>query len=75
MLNKNEMIVDTVLLAGKIMIESGSDMTRVHDTMERIARSAGVVDPRIFETTTGIVMSIPTKKRLKSNQSYRVLLI
>lgn len=62
MLNKNEMIVDTVLLAGKIMIESGSDMTRVHDTMERIARSAGVVDPRIFETTTGIVMSIPTKK-------------
>lgn len=60
--SRDDLIVDTVLIAGKIMIESGADMTRVHGTLVRIAASAGVADPRIFETATGIVMSVPHKK-------------
>ena len=52
------LIIDTVLLAGKIMIENGADMARVDDTLQRIARNAGIQSPRIFETTTGIMMSI-----------------
>ena len=33
-------LIDSVMLAGKIMIESGADMARVDDTLKRIARNA-----------------------------------
>ncbi|WP_270312332.1 threonine/serine exporter family protein [Ligilactobacillus agilis] len=55
------LIIKTVMLAGRIMIESGADMARVDDTLKRIARNAGIKDPKIFETTTGITMSIPDR--------------
>lgn len=58
-MRKEDLVIETVLLAGKIMIESGSDMQRVDDTLKRIAKNAGIVQPKIFETTTGIMMSIP----------------
>lgn len=61
-MNDSNLIVDTVLLAGKIMIENGADMARVDDTLHRIARNAGIKGPRIFETTTGIMMSIRDKE-------------
>lgn len=57
-MSDSNLIIDTVLLAGKIMIENGADMARVDDTLHRIARNAGIESPRIFETTTGIIMSI-----------------
>lgn len=57
-MSNSDLIVDTVLLAGRIMIENGADMARVDDTLHRIARNAGIQSPRIFETTTGIMMSI-----------------
>ena len=50
-------LIDSVMLAGKIMIESGADMARVDDTLKRIARNGGIKEPKIFETTTGIMMS------------------
>lgn len=56
---KNDLIIETILMAGKIMIENGADMARVDDTLTRIARNAGIDNPKIFETTTGILMSIP----------------
>ena len=56
------LIIKTVMLAGRIMIESGADMARVDDTLKRIARNAGIKDPKIFETTTGITMSIPDRQ-------------
>lgn len=46
------------LTAGKLMIEGGSEMYRVEDTMLRIARNAGVKDPRVFTTPTGIFIAI-----------------
>ncbi|MFT8459807.1 MAG: threonine/serine exporter family protein [Liquorilactobacillus ghanensis] len=58
----DDLIIETVLLAGKIMIENGADMARVDDTLSRIARNAGIYQPKIFETTTGILMSIPERK-------------
>ncbi|KRL05616.1 threonine/serine exporter family protein [Liquorilactobacillus oeni] len=61
-MERDDQIIETVLLAGKIMIENGADMARVDDTLTRIARNAGIKNPKIFETTTGILMSIPDKK-------------
>lgn len=55
-------LIDSVMLAGKIMIESGADMARVDDTLKRIARNGGIKEPKIFETTTGIMMSDPDYK-------------
>lgn len=57
----DSLVIKTVLLAGRIMIESGADMARVDDTLKRIARNAGIAEPKIFETTTAITMSIPDR--------------
>ena len=51
-----DLIIETTLLAGKIMIENGADMARIDDTLKRIAKNSGVTEPDIFETTTGIMM-------------------
>lgn len=51
-------IIDICLTAGCLMIEGGSEMYRVEDTMLRIARNAGVQDPRVFATPTCVFMSL-----------------
>ena len=51
-------ILDICLLAGRLMIEGGSEMYRVEDTMLRIAKNAGVDDPRVFATPTCVFMSL-----------------
>lgn len=51
-------ILDVCLTAGCLMIEGGSEMYRVEDTMMRIARNAGVADPRVFATPTCVFMSL-----------------
>lgn len=51
-------IADVCLTAGRLMVEGGSEMTRVEDTMRRIALNAGVEDPRVFATPTGIFISL-----------------
>lgn len=51
-------LLDTCLTAGQLMIEGGSEMYRVEDTMVRIAKSAGEPDPRVFVIPTGIFMSL-----------------
>lgn len=51
-------VLDICLTAGRLMIEGGSEMYRVEDTMLRIARNAGVDDPRVFATPTCVFMSL-----------------
>ncbi|MBA1392616.1 threonine/serine exporter [Lactobacillus sp. XV13L] len=51
-------LLGTCLTAGQLMIEGGSEMYRVEDTMVRIAKSAGEPDPRVFIVPTGIFMSL-----------------
>ncbi|AEG41009.1 threonine/serine exporter family protein [Lactobacillus kefiranofaciens] len=51
-------ILDICLTAGRLMIEGGSEMYRVEDTMLRIARNAGVEDTRVFATPTCVFMSL-----------------
>ena len=51
-------VLGVCLTAGRLMIEGGSEMYRVEDTMLRIARNAGVKDPRVFATPTCVFMSL-----------------
>lgn len=51
-------VLDICLTAGRLMIEGGSEMYRVEDTMLRIARNAGIENPRVFATPTCVFMSL-----------------
>lgn len=50
-------VLDTGVLAGKIMLESGAEMYRVEDTIDRIVRKGGLNRPELFTTQTGIFVS------------------
>lgn len=56
--NEVQRIINTCLLAGKIMTQSGSEMYRVEDTMTRIAKKSGVKEINIFGTPTAIGIGI-----------------
>ena len=47
----------TCVLAGRLLIENGSNMERVNDTLDRIAKNAGLRKFQAFTTLTGIVAS------------------
>ncbi|TNK90434.1 hypothetical protein DID87_03760 [Fructilactobacillus sanfranciscensis] len=50
-------VVQTCLLAGTILIENGSELNRVSDTIKRIAKNAGLNDLNAYVTITGIMIS------------------
>lgn len=52
------LLLETCLMAGKIMTESGSEVYRVEDTMNRIAAHAGEADSISYVTATGLFMSL-----------------
>lgn len=56
--NEHILLLNTCLLAGKIMTESGSEAYRVEDTMQRIALNAGEPDGVSYVTATGLFMSL-----------------
>lgn len=56
--NYIDLVLDTCLTAGKIMIESGSEMYRVEDTMHRIIRNSGIDDARVYTTPTGLFVGL-----------------
>lgn len=51
-------VIDVVLLAGKVLLESGAETYRVEDTMGRIAASFGLGDTYAFVTSTAIIFSL-----------------
>jgi uncharacterized membrane protein YjjP (DUF1212 family) len=54
----NQLLLETCLLAGKIMMENGSEVYRVEDTMNRIAKNAGEPNSISYVTATGIFMGL-----------------
>lgn len=54
----HDQIIDTCLIAGRIMVENGSETYRVEDTMHRIAQNAGIPNSTLFTTPTGIFMGV-----------------
>ncbi|WP_420798998.1 threonine/serine exporter family protein [Paenisporosarcina cavernae] len=53
-----ELAVDSCLLAGRLMIESGAETYRVEDTMSRMAIAQGLIGTQSFVTPTGIMFSL-----------------
>lgn len=68
----NEFTIDCLLLAGRIMIESGAETYRVEDTMLRMAHSQNMLDAQCYTTPTGIIFSLgktqPTRITSISNR-------
>lgn len=68
----NEFTIDCLLLAGRIMIESGAETYRVEDTMLRMAHSQNMLDAQCYATPTGIIFSLgktqPTRIKSISNR-------
>ena len=50
------------------MIESGSEMYRVEDTMNRIAYNAGIQKSVVFTTPTGLFIGIENQLMCNWNQ-------
>ncbi|MTD39010.1 threonine/serine exporter [Erwinia sp. CPCC 100877] len=55
---QTQLLLDTCLMAGKIMTESGSEVYRVEDTMNRIAENAGQKESVSYVTATGLFMGL-----------------
>ena len=64
-------LLDTCLLAGRIMIEGGSEMYRVDDTMARITDNAGVRGVALFTTPTGIVAGLNNEQYVQVRQIHQ----
>lgn len=55
--DKKNLAITACLLAGRLLIENGSNMERVNDTMRRMALSAQLQNFEAFTTMTAIVAS------------------
>lgn len=55
---RETLIKDVIMLAGRILLESGAEGTRVEDTMTRIAKSLGYSDSNSFVTNTVIQFTL-----------------
>ncbi|MDT2597883.1 threonine/serine exporter family protein [Enterococcus dongliensis] len=60
--NYTQLVLNTCLKAGKIMMESGSEVYRVEDTMKRIALNAGLDDIQTYVTATGLIIGFPSEQ-------------
>ncbi|WP_445323022.1 threonine/serine exporter family protein [Psychrobacillus sp. FSL K6-2836] len=60
-----ELVVESCLLAGRLMMESGAETYRAEDTMDRMAVSQKLTQSQSFVTPTGIIFSgnknLPTR--------------
>lgn len=70
---QNELAIDCILLAGRIMMESGAETYRVEDTMLRMAHCQNLMNAQTYATPTGIIFSLgPTQPTRISSISNRV---
>ena len=56
-------VMEVCLLAGKIMLQSGAEIYRIEDTMNRIARACAVSEPHSYVTVTGIFLTLRDPER------------
>ena len=62
------LLLDTCLLAGKIMMESNAEMYRVEDTMSRIALASGNYRLVSYVTQTGLFVGIDRTSTIRMEQ-------
>lgn len=59
-------ILENVVYAGKILLESGAEIYRVEETIQRMAINCGVETADAFVVPTGIMVSIANHNRTES---------
>lgn len=64
-------VIDVVLIAGRILLESGAETYRVEDTMNRIAHSYGLHNTYSFVSSTAIIFFIKRSNKYKINSCTR----
>ena len=52
------LLVDTAVLAGEIMLESGAEAYRVEDTISHFLKTAHLKHAQVFVTMTGIIATL-----------------
>jgi len=55
---EEQAVVESCLLAGRIMMQSGAETYRVEDTMMRMAAACGLPESQSYVTPTGIIFSL-----------------
>ena len=63
-----DLLLDTCLLAGKIMMESNAEMYRVEDTMSRIALASGNFRLVSYVTQTGLFIGLDRTSTIRMEQ-------
>ena len=53
-----KLLLDTVVMAGEILLESGAETWRVEDTMLRMLRMSGLKTADVLALTTGFVVTL-----------------
>ena len=56
--NKDRQIMDVAMKAGNILLESGAEIFRVEETINRIAKYYGVEDSDSFVLSSGIFKGV-----------------
>lgn len=59
-------ILENVVYAGKILLESGAEIYRVEETIQRMALNCGVEEAQAFVVPTGIMVSIARNNRTET---------
>lgn len=60
-----KLVISTCMLAGKIMLENGSEVYRVEDTMKYIATKSGFPNSINYVTVTGIMFALDEGESVK----------
>lgn len=55
---EQDLVIDVLMLAGSILLQSGAEIHRVEDTMIRIAHSHGIMDANVLAIPAAIFFSI-----------------
>ena len=63
-----DLLLNTCLLAGKIMTESNAEMYRVEDTMSRIASASGNYRLVSYVTQTGLFIGFDRTSTIRMEQ-------
>lgn len=66
MIQADDLVMETCLLAGEIMLKNGGETYRVEDTMTHMARAAGMADIHSFVTPTTIILSYRGEERVQT---------
>ena len=53
-----KLLLDTAVLAGRIMLQSGAEIHRVEDTIHRILKVSGLKTAEAFVTPTGLIVTL-----------------